>query len=345
MEQRNGRILRQGNENKEVEIYHYLTKKTFDSYMMSKIVNKQKFISQIMPGKTPARTCQDVDEMVLNYSEMQAIASSDPRIKEKIELDGEVARLRMLESEYNSSRFSMQNDIARYEKEIARLTEIAIPKCESDIEFAKNHELPPAAFGRQRPVADLAAAASSSVLPPDKFEIKICGQTYTERKDAGKALRKQMIEVLKERQTKEVGEYRGFTFSLSMDIGYSPKITLHREGGLSYYGDTNMDTDIGNISRLENMVSEGLEKQLKHLGGELDFAKENLDAARKNLAVPFEHAAELAEKSARLEQLDRELNIDKADEGIIDNEDDEHDDNDHGHDEGIKPQKPKPPKR
>lgn len=322
LEQRNGRILRQGNENKEVEIYHYLTEKTFDSYMMSIIVNKQKFISQIMSGKTPARTCQDVDEMVLNYSEMQAIASGDPRIKEKIELDGDVARLRMLESEFNSSRFSMQNDIARYEKEVKRITEIAIPKCKSDIEFAKKN-----------------------VLPPETFEMKICGQIYTERKDAGKALRKQMIEVLKERQTKEVGEYRGFKFSLSMDIGYSPKITLHREGGLSYYGDTNMDTDIGNILRLENMVSEGLEKKLNSLNGELDFAKENLDAAQKNLAVPFEHAAELAEKSARLEQLDRELNIDKADEVMIDNDEDEHDDNDHGRDEDIKPQKPKAPKR
>ena len=321
LEQRNGRILRQGNENKEVEIYHYLTEKTFDSYMMSIIVNKQKFISQIMSGKTPARTCQDVDEMVLNYSEMQAIASGDPRIKEKIELDGDVARLRMLESEFNSSRFSMQNDAARYEKEIARLTKIAIPKCKSDIEFAKNNE-----------------------LPTDTFTVKICGQIYTERKDAGKALRKQMIEVLKERQTKEVGEYRGFKFSLSMDVGYSPKITLHREGGLSYYGDTNMETDIGNISRLENMVSEGLEKHLKHLERELNYAKENLDAARKNLAAPFEHAAELAEKSARLEQLDRELNIDKADEVIIDNDEEDHSD-ERGRGEDLTPKKPKSPKR
>lgn len=289
--------------------------------MMSIIVNKQKFISQIMSGKTPARTCQDVDEMVLNYSEMQAIASGDPRIKEKIELDGDVARLRMLESEFNSSRFSMQNDIAKYEKEMKRITEIAIPKCKSDIEFAKKN-----------------------VLPPETFEMKICGQIYTERKDAGKALRKQMIEVLKERQTKEVGEYRGFKFSLSMDIGYSPKITLHREGGLSYYGDTNMDTDIGNILRLENMVSEGLEKKLNSLNGELDFAKENLDAARKNLAVPFEHAAELAEKSARLEQLDRELNIDKADEVMIDNDEEDHND-DHNRGEELTPKKPKSPKR
>ena len=312
--------------------------------MMSIIVNKQKFISQIMSDKTPTRTCQDVDEMVLNYSEMQAIASGDPRIKEKIELDGEVTRLRMLESEFNSSRFSMQNDAARYEKEIKRLTEIAIPKCKSDIEFSKNNELPPAAFGRQRPVDDLVAAAASSVLPPDTFTVEICGQIYTERKDAGKALRKQMIEVLKERQAKEVGEYRGFKISLSMDVGYSPKITLHREGGLSYYGDTNMETDIGNILRLENMVSEGLKKQLKHLDSELEYAKENLDAARKNLATPFEHAAELAEKSARLEQLDRELNIDKADEVIIDNEEEDHnDDRDRGED--LTPKKPKSPKR
>ncbi len=100
LEQRLGRIVRRGNENKTVQVFNYLTEKTFDSYMMSIIVNKQKFISQIMSGKTPARTCQDVDEMVLNYSEMQAIASGDPRVKEKIELDNDVARLRLLESEH-----------------------------------------------------------------------------------------------------------------------------------------------------------------------------------------------------------------------------------------------------
>lgn len=297
MEQRNGRILRQGNENKEVEIYHYLTEKTFDSYMMSIIVNKQKFISQIMSGKTPARTCQDVDEMVLNYSEMQAIASGDPRIKEKIELDGDVARLRMLESEYKKGKYEMQNNVIKYDTSVKRLTEIAIPKCQSDIDYAKEN-----------------------TLPEDSFSIRINGVNYTERKEAGNIIRKKMIEVMKDLQSREIGEYRGFKLSLSKGIEPTPTITLHRENGLIYYGDTSLDTDIGNVIRIENMVNGGLEKKLKKLNEELEFAKENLAEARRNLERPFEHADELAEKSARLEQLNRELNIDKADEVIVDNE-------------------------
>lgn len=321
MEQRNGRILRQGNENKEVEIYHYLTEKTFDSYMMSIIVNKQKFISQIMSGKTPARTCQDVDEMVLNYSEMQAIASGDPRIKEKLELDGDVARLRMLESEYKANRFSMLNEVERYNNEIKRLTEVVIPKCETDLEFTKSH-----------------------TLPPDAFEIEICGKRFTERKEAGKALRKQMIEVLREHQSKEVGEYRGFKVSLSADFGYSPNIKLHRAEGLSYYSETNLDTDIGNITRIENLVNDGIKNSLKSYNNQLQYAKENLDAAQKELATPFEHAAELAEKSARLEQLDSDLNIDKVDEVIIDNDEDNHDNEKEIREETSTRKQPKSPK-
>lgn len=297
LEQRNGRILRQGNENKEVEIYHYLTEKTFDSYMMSIIVNKQKFISQIMSGKTPARTCQDVDEMVLNYSEMQAIASGDPRIKEKIELDGDVARLRMLESEYKKGKYEMQNNVIKYDTSVKRLTEIAIPKCQSDIDYAKEN-----------------------TLPEDSFSIRINGVNYTERKEAGNIIRKKMIEVMKDLQSREIGEYRGFKLSLSKGIEPTPTITLHRENGLIYYGDTSLDTDIGNVIRIENMVNGGLDKKLKKLNEELEFAKENLAEARRNLERPFEHADELAEKSARLEQLNRELNIDKADEVIVDNE-------------------------
>ncbi|MDE7400185.1 MAG: hypothetical protein K2N06_11750 [Oscillospiraceae bacterium] len=180
LEQRLGRIVRRGNENKSVRVFNYLTEKTFDSYMMSIIVNKQKFISQIMTGKTlggsfcPVRTCSDVDEMVLNYSEMQAIASGDPRIKEKIELDNNVARLRLLESKHQKHRFELQDRIAGYSASIQRITEIALPKAKADKETAEKN-----------------------VLPDGEFSVQIGGKIYTERAKAGEALRREIMAVMK----------------------------------------------------------------------------------------------------------------------------------------------------
>ena len=132
--------------------------------------------------------------------------------------------------------------------------------------------------------------------------------------------------------------------SLSADFGYSPNIKLHRADGLSYYSETNLDTDIGNITRIENLVNDGINNSLKSYNNQLQYAKENLYAAQKELATPFEHAAELAEKSARLEQLDRDLNIDKVDEVIIDNDEDNHDNEKEIREETSTRKQPKSPK-
>lgn len=283
--------------------------------MMSIIVNKQKFISQIMSGKTPARTCQDVDEMVLNYSEMQAIASGDPRVKEKIELDNDVARLRLLESEHARRKFNLQDIAIKCEREVRRITQIALPNAEHDKEWAKKSE-----------------------LPEDTFEIKIGDQTYTERAKAGAALRKGIISVMASRQTKQVGEFCGFTVSLSADCATTPKITMHswNGGGLTYYADTNMDSDIGNITRIENILKVGIEKKIAEFNASLEDAKNNLAEAERTKDAPFEYANELRDKTARPEQLDKELNIDKQDDAII---------GDDGEDINLEPpQKPEPPK-
>lgn len=297
LEQRLGRIVRRGNENKSVQIFNYLTEKTFDSYMMSIIVNKQKFISQIMSGKTPARTCQDVDEMVLNYSEMQAIASGDPRVKEKIELDNDVARLRLLESEHARRKFNLQDIAIKCEREVMQISEIALPNAQQDKEWAVKN-----------------------ALPEDRFEMKIGSTTYTERAKAGEALRKEIIGVMGSRQSKPVGEFCGFTVSLAADCGTTPKITLRSlyGNGLTYYAESNLDSDIGNITRIENILKSGIDKRIETLNSNLELAQRNLAEAERTKDAPFEYEDELREKTARLEELNKALNIEQADEIAID---------------------------
>lgn len=315
LEQRLGRIIRQGNENKSVKVFNYLTEKTFDSYMMSIIVNKQKFISQIMTGKTPARTCQDVDEMVLNYSEMQAIASGDPRVKEKIELDNDIARLRLLESEHARHKFDLQDVAAKCEQEINRIKNIALPNAQHDKAYAEKN-----------------------ALPEDTFKIELGDEIYTERAKAGEALRKEILRVMSTKKDKTVGEYCGFTVSLSSDLCTTPKIKLYA-GGMTYYTDSNLESDIGNITRIENILKIGIDKRIEALNESLISTEKNLAEAERTKDAPFEYADELREKTVRLEELNKELNIEKVDEVLIDDEDLDNPD------EELPPQKPDPPKR
>lgn len=313
LEQRLGRIVRQGNENKSVKVFNYLTEKTFDSYMMSIIVNKQKFISQIMTGKTPARTCQDVDEMVLNYSEMQAIASGDPRVKEKIELDNDIARLRLLESEHARRKYNLQDVAIKCEREIHQISQIALPNAKHDKELAVKNK-----------------------LSDDAFEMKIGKTSYSERVKAGDALRKEILHVIASRETKDVGEFCGFSVSISV-TGSVPTIKLYA-GGLTYYADANLESDIGNITRIENILKSGIDKKIEDLEQNLEDANKNLAEAKRTKDAPFEYADELRDKSARLEELNAELNLDKVDEVVVDDE------NLDSPDKDIPPQKPDPQK-
>lgn len=193
IEQRNGRIIRQGNEFDKVGVYNYVTENTFDAYLMNIIVTKQRFISQLMSGDTTARSCEDVDEAVLNYSEMQALASGDERIKEKIELDGDVARLRLLESEHYNAQYRLDDTIRNAEKWIGNLT--------ANITAAK---------------ADIAFAAENKPSEDD-FKIEIDGKVYTERKAAGEALQKAAIKVMAEvggSDRHPVGTFCGFQLAI-----------------------------------------------------------------------------------------------------------------------------------
>ena len=311
LEQRIGRIVRQGNENDEVGIFNYVTKDTFDAYMMNIIVTKQKFISQLMSGDTSARSCEDVDELVLNYTEMQALATGDPRIKEKIELDTDVARLKMLESEHYNEQYRLDNVINQ--------AKVGIENYEHNIAAAKND----------------VTFAGQNVLPEDTFSIEINGKVYSERKAAGEVLRQAAVKFVANNGTiyLPIGNFRGF--ELALEKGHSSfgqtTISIAVRHEITYATEMDITGDIGNIARLENLVNDGIGKKLTTMEERLNSLKNDLATALDNKGKPFEHAAELETKSQRLTELNLELEVGKSDEVVIDeNEDEDRDSPDRG---------------
>lgn len=326
LEQRVGRIVRQGNENSAVELYNYVTKDTFDAYMMNIIVTKQKFISQLMSGDTSARSCEDVDEMVLNYTEMQALATGDPRIKEKIELDTDVARLKMLESEYYNEQYRLDDTIKDAEIGIKNL-EHNISAAKADIEFAKEN-----------------------VLPSEEFRVEIRDKVFTERKAAGEALRQEAVAFLaNDNRTLHlpIGNFRGFELAIERGHDYLGKAVAEVavRHGITYIAAMEITGDIGNVTRLENLVNDGIGKKLAAMEDKLVVLQGDLKAALESKGKPFEHAEELETKTQRLTQLNLELEVGKTDEVIMNESEDEDRDNEkpnrdeHDNDLG----KPKPP--
>lgn len=296
LEQRLGRIVRQGNENDEVGIYNYVTKDTFDAYMMNIIVTKQKFISQL--NTTTSRSCEDVDDLVLNYSEIQAMAVGDERIKEKIELDMDVSRLKMLESEHYNEQYRLDDTIADAQKLMKNLTQ--------NIAAAKK---------------DFAFAQENSYLP-ENFKVEIGGKVYTDRKEAGTAIREAAVEFMANDNgsvRQPIGTFCGFELSVGKSHssfgGATAEIVIRR--GISYATDMDLTGDIGNATRLENLFSGGIVKKITNLEERAERTNADLQAALANKGKPFEHAEELAQKSARLEQLNLELEVGKVDEVII----------------------------
>ena len=277
IEQRNGRIIRQCNDNKTVGIYNYVTENTFDAYLMNIIVTKQKFISQLMQGSTTSRSCEDMDEAVLNYSQMQALASGDDRIKEKIELDADVARLRMLESEHNNSQYRLEDTIIAAQKDIQGLT-VSIEKAKEDIAFAAEHK------------------------PQEgEFKVEIGGTVYTERKAAGEALQKLVVKAMANFDGAShipIGKYCGFELAIEkIRNGFTVGAGISLKNNLTYIAEIEIKGDIGNITRLENLFNKGIDKKLSDLEDKLSRAQTDLQEAEAAKGKPFEHAQELAEKS------------------------------------------------
>ena len=297
LQQRLGRIVRQGNENEEVEIFRYVTEGTFDAYLYQLVENKQKFIAQIMTSKAPVRVAEDVDETALSYSEIKALATGNPLIIEKCNLDMEVAKLNMLKASYLNQRYSLEELVLReYPADIARITE-RIAGYEKDVALAAAHPKGQEGF----------------------CGMVIEGKQYAEKEDAGKAI----IDVCSKMTGSDavlLGEYRGFSMVLAYD-GISNEYRITLKGTLSHTVTLGADV-FGNIARLDNAL-ENLAGSLQAEQSSLEETKGQLENARAELGAPFAREEELAEKTARLNELNVLLKVDEKDKTLIDSVPDE----------------------
>ena len=293
LEQRSGRIIRQGNLNDQVDIYRYVTKETFDSYNWQIIETKQRFISQIMVSKVPSRTMEEADEMTMSYAEIKALTTGNPLIKEKMDLDVAVSRLTLLRSSFLSQKYNLENKLHRYfPAEIQRL-EQKIQSLTDDLQQVKE-----------------TAAAEPGTFSPMELD----GVTYTEKKPAGAAIlaaceRKTTVEEAK------LGSYRGFSMGLAFDPFQKEfQIILHRQ--LSYPVSLGNDA-LGNLQRIDNLL-DGLEGRLTGAKRQLETTQEEMRTAKQEAEKEFPKEQELREKAARLQELNSLLNMDERDDTVLD---------------------------
>jgi N12 class adenine-specific DNA methylase len=297
LEQRAGRIVRQGNNNAEVQIFRYATNATFDSYLWQTIENKQKFISQIMSSKSPVRSCEDVDESVLSYAEIKALCAGNPLIAEKMNLDIEVAKLRMIKAEYQSQRFRLEDDLlTNYPTKITAVSE-RITGIEKDITLY-NAEKEKCVVMETNDAEGVTVSTAFPVMT-------INGVSYAEKEPAAKALVEACKSMSDKKEVVLIGEYMGFQMSLSRDHA---EINLILRGSMSYETSLGSDT-FGNITRINNTLA-ALPERLEKVKDQLNTLYGQQEAAKRELEKPFTLTDELAEKEARLARLNAELNID-----------------------------------
>ena len=292
LEQRLGRTERRGNTNAEVELYRYVTEQTFDAYLYQIIENKQKFISQVFTSKSPARVMQDVDEAVLNYAEVKALATGDPRIMELCTLEAEVGKLKLLKSSFMNERYALQDSAMKY-------LPAQISRVESEIRGFES---------------DAALAAQTSPASTEHFAPMVVeGKTYATTKDAGFAI----LEACKATASKEpvpLGEYRGFQLEVSFDM-WEKHHVLHIIGQIRHKIDLGIDAR-GNISRIDNALTD-LPKELRDKQNALKEARQQLAVALAEKDKPFAQETELDEKSARLAELTTALQINEREPEIL----------------------------
>ena len=282
LEQRKGRIARQGNMNETVHVYRYVTERTFDSYIWQILENKQRFISQIMTSKSPVRSCEDADETTLSYAEVKALCAGDPRIKEKMDLDVQVAKLRLLKSSYQSQKYQLEDKLLQgFPREIAE-TKAAISGCEADTKTRDAHPAPVDGFAG----------------------IELQGQHYDERVAAGKALLN-ILPTVQDMKPVHIGSFRGFDVEVSLEAFGKHVLTL--KGALEYHVELGTDAR-GNVTRIENALT-ALDKKLGAFHARLSDLERQVENARKELEKPFPQENELREKSARLVELNAELDM------------------------------------
>ena len=301
LEQQEGRILRQGNQNDKVKIFRYVTENTFDSYMWQILENKQKFISQIMTSKSPVRACEDVDDTALSYAEIKALATGNEYIKEKMDLDVQVSKLKLLKANHTSQIYRLESDIAkRYPVQITALKE-KIAGMRVDADVVKGIDL----------------------QDNDHFAMTVGGKLYTDKKEAGVALISAASGLKSVKSAGQIGEYHGFALSSEYNF-LSNTYTMTIKGKCSYKIEFGKDT-LGNIQRIHNALS-AIEKKLADTEQNLETVQQQLKTAQEEVQKPFTKEAELSEKMERLAELNAMLNMDEkggenllADEGIGEN--------------------------
>ena len=284
LEQRSGRIIRQGNRNKEVHIYRYVTESTFDAYLWQTVENKQKFISQIMTSKSPVRSCEDIDEAALSYAEIKALCAGDERIREKMDLDVDVARLRLMKANHQSQQYRLEDNILRHFPAQIEENKGFLSGFEADMKTLEQHPHPKDGFAG--------------------MEVK--GDLLTDKDNAGAAL----LEAFKDAKGLEsvpIGSYRGFAMSLTVE-NFGKDFVLTLKGRMSHRVELGKDAR-GNLVRIDNALAQ-MPERYKTVQGRLENVQAQLATAKAELGKPFPQEAELKEKSARLAELNAELNID-----------------------------------
>ena len=282
LEQRKGRIARQGNMNETVHVYRYVTEQTFDSYIWQTLENKQRFISQIMTSKSPVRSCEDADETTLSYAEVKALCAGDPRIRKKMDLDVQVAKLRLLKSSHQSQKYQLEDRLLQYFPREIAATKAAIMGCEADVATRDAHPAPADGF----------------------VGIELQGRHYDERVAAGEALM-QILPTIMDTEPVHVGSFRGFDVEVSLEAFGKHVLTL--KGTLEHHVELGEDAR-GNVTRIENALT-ALDKKLGAFHAHLSDLQRQVENAREELEKPFPQEDELREKSARLVELNAELDM------------------------------------
>ena len=298
LEQRSGRIVRQGNENPQIDIYRYVTEQTFDAYLYQLVEGKQKFASQIMTSKSPVRSAEDIDETALSYAEIKMLATGNPYIKEKMDLDIQVQKLKMLKSNFLSEKYGLEDKVIKfYPQQIAYLKS-RVEGLTKDVETAKLHPKP---------------------IDEQPLGMMVSGVSYSEKAEAGQAI----INACKSMNSPDaipLGEYRGFQMELYFD-------TVQRNYVVKLKGETSRDVPLGddahgNIVRIDNGI-ERFEEALADTKNSLENTEKQFETAKQEIEKPFAKEEELRAKTARLDELNILLNMDKKENEIVGGEPDE----------------------
>ena len=287
LEQRAGRIIRQGNMNPDVHIYRYVTERSFDAYLWQTIETKQKFISQIMSSKSPVRACDDVDETALSYAEIKALCAGDPRIKEKMNLDVEVAKLRLMKADHESKRFRLEDQLVRFYPEQLRQQEDYIAGFKADMQTLSDHPVP----------------------QEDFVGIELLGKAYADKSAAGETLLALCKTAPHDHDT-AIGHYRGLSVTLSYD-SFNAQFQLLLRGEMTHIVNLGADAR-GNLLRIENALN-NIPVRMQKAQEQVDSLHQQIEAAKLEITQPFPQELELTTKSARLAELDALLSMDKSD--------------------------------